>query len=248
MRPFEEDRGRVRALYRIPNRPPTARVLELTVPSEPSPGSRWNDHVVVMGVLGVPSPVGHDYHDRVAGRVICLSPSELELPFRPASVGMVILHRTLDHLVGRARQTHRPFEPAAFLIRLTSLLREGGLLAGCVENRRSLRRLFGRLNASRLRAHDHAALPATFTERSCRSLLRQTGLARVEVLSLSPSSQSPSRLRGATLRSLIATARHELLPGGFRFGDLPSDLRGFARESLVARFFSEAFFFWGYKR
>lgn len=251
MRPFEPDDARVMALYRIPTPPGAGRVLEVSIRPPGVLGRYpWPGGLAVTLTIGSPAAMDRNGSSSGSRHRMAVVGSE-NLPFLDGSFDMLILHGTLEHLQENWPEGRQGAQISRFLSSATTVLVPGGLVAGCVKNRRSLsyniRKLGVLLGVKRFRARAASLDRRRFSVPPIRRVLERAGLIDVELFSLFPDDRSPTLLferdgegvRPHLIRNLQAR-RQELSAWSYlaqhvvvRWG--PKNLR------------CESIFFWGRK-
>ena len=191
---YEFALDRARFLYRIPTAPNSNRTLELYAAAAPllGPGDWPGIDRTLCRVGAHKPPYSRDELPSTDGGLThfdCRTP----LPFTTQSFDMVILHRVLDDLSASPEGGSREFNPALFLKNVATVLVSGGIVAGCVNNRWSLKALAHRLKHLTSPAHDR--LPTrSFTLRSLNKALTSAGFSDVRLFTLLPNCSDPSKL------------------------------------------------------
>jgi SAM-dependent methyltransferase len=247
MKPYERGISRVHAMYRVPSPPRRTRMLELCF-GAPSilTGFSWPGEFAVTCVLQNGSlPVSTETLGN-AEHAQCVADYRKALPFAARSFDLVIVHESLDRLIGADHALENAQATIELIGRIRDVLVDDGVLAGSVGNRASFSRWGNLFKTSH--AEGDASPAATFTIRSCRDVLARSGFSSVQTFNVLPGAQSPSRLintdadlsRLGFRRELEAIRPSLSLPGYV------------ARRTLVElalnRFFEESIFFWGRRK
>lgn len=244
---YEAPADRVRLLYRIPHAPNGGRTLELYNTVTPVlADDNWPGTNKTLCRVGPGKPAGlHDDHLRD-----CHDQNYLDfhgpLPFANQSFDLVILHRTLDDLALLPTSDGLGFQPILFFKNVSAVLATDGIVAGCVNNRWSLKRCMARLR--HLFNPTQLLLPTGhFTLQSLRETLSAAGYSEVRLFTLIPNSSTPFKLidtdpaisRAAFLQELQITRHLALTPGYL--------VRRAMVEFGMNRHLEESTFFWARK-
>ena len=191
---YEFAPDRARFLYRIPAAPNSKRTLELYNSRPPLLGpSDWPGIDKTSCWVGADELTVSLYASSSADRGLIHPDCRTPLPFTNQSFDMVILHRVLDDLAALSKGESHGFNPALFLKNVSKVLAPGGIVAGCVENRWSLKALRNKLK--HLVSPAHATLPmGFFTLRSLNKSLTSAGYSDVRLFTLLPNCSDPSKL------------------------------------------------------
>lgn len=192
---------RISFLYRFSTAAAKGRVLEINANVNVEPvlrGRNWADSTVV-NLLPPHSGSSNESDLAVPSkrRLCCIASYGKELPFGDGSFDAIVMHGTLDQLMALSRREGREFDIGGFLSRASRLLKVGGTVAGCVENRHSLEEFFRsaeRLLGRRDSTIRSARLRPTFSVNSCHAALAAAGFRDIRLFSVVPNSQSPSKL------------------------------------------------------
>lgn len=244
---YEFPLDRARFLYRIPTAPNSNRTLELYHAGEPLLGAGdWP---------GIDKTICRVGADRLAGSLeessgTDRSPTHLDwrmpLPFVNQSFDMVILHRVLDDLAALPDKERHKFNPALFLENVSTALAPGGIVAGCVDNRWSLKALTQKLK--HLASPAHGTIPTRFfTLRNLNKALSNAGYSDIRLFTLLPNCSAPSKLidtdpvvsRMAFRNELKITHHVSLTPGYL--------VRRAMVELGMNRLLEDSIFFWASK-
>lgn len=239
MKPYAMPKSRARALYGIPTAPSRNRALELCHDGDPLLlDCTWSGESRTIGT----------------SRLISASTAEANLrqvdygkplPFKPGSFELVLLHKTLDDLKFASRGHQKGFNPGELVAQIADLLVPGGVVAGCIGNASSPKRI------KRWLARGHLGqtrnTPPFLTIRGCRQLLQMAGFTDIRLFSLLPDWESPLKLV-------------EIEPAVSRFGfrqefegrrdQMPAPsywLRRMVAGLGLYPYFEESVFFWAYK-
>ena len=245
-KPHERPISRARTMYRIPTAPGNNRTLELHHTREPIlAGFNWPGEGAVSHRLAIgrestagPRPDGAgDLHH---------SDYRAHLPYSDGSFDLVILHRTLDDLASSALQHGMAFAADPLLAQVARVLAPGGLVAGCVDNRTSLKFLTRRA----LRLVRGAGLPppsSHFTLHGVRQLLRAAAFTDIRLFTLLANCDEPLKLVDVDPRLSRIAFRHELQIARPSWSLAGYVARRLAVELGLYPYLEESFCFWGYK-
>jgi hypothetical protein len=95
MKPYEEDRSRIRAMYRLAAASPHSRILELSVDSQPLLDGDCSAAGFTVTCLLRRPPAAPP----APRHCICIADYRRPLPFAPNSFDLVFMHDGLDHLL-----------------------------------------------------------------------------------------------------------------------------------------------------
>ena len=238
---------RARFLYRIPTAPNCKRTLELYHAG--SPLLRSGDWPSIDKTF---CRVGADHLVSAIDGSTCtdLSATHVDyrrpLPFANQSFDMVILHRVLDELAALPQRGSLEFNPALFLQNVATVMGSGGIVAGCVNNRWSLKALAHKIK--------HWAGPTKstsstrfFTLRNLSKTLSDAGYSDIRLFTLLPNCSAPSKLIDIDPAVSRIAFRNELKIT-HQAGVSPGYL---ARRALVElgmnRLLEDSIFFWASK-
>jgi SAM-dependent methyltransferase len=222
LRPYELASARLRAIYQLPAVLEHAAVVEFHLGDHGRVvDGEWPVDLAVSCRLvadGCPSSIAMPVSKRLHS---CQASYNQPLPFHAASFDLAILHHTLDDLAAAFPQ-RRPREVAdEWLIRIASILRPGGVVAGCGLNASSPRCWRWRKGGATSGTSDVAALGV----RSCQGALLGAGYRDIQVCNLWPDPQAPST---------IAAVEGEASRRAFRYA-LESSRASLSRSGYLVR-------------
>jgi SAM-dependent methyltransferase len=241
MTPYASPVDRAKALYRIPTAPRRNRTLEVCCGRAPfvlaGPWHGSGHACLTIGALPPTEAVCSEDVERFHQADL-----SAPLPWASQSFDLIVLHRTLEDLSAPSQAAS--FDVKGFLAQIGKVLAPGGVVAGCLQNRHSLRWIAGRA-ARRLGAsvpHEHAA----YSVRELRNLLETAPLVGSRIFSLLPNCDSPLRLVDTDPKISRLMFRHELIAARSR--PLPYFAKRVAVElGLYGTLVTRAIFFWACK-
>jgi SAM-dependent methyltransferase len=242
MKPYALPTSRARALYGIPTAPKRNRALELCCRRDPLLlGCSWpgESHTVCKAGPGN-APDARATHATV--RHVDYA---MPLPFEPGSFELIVLHRTLDDLRLASRRQREEFDAGKFLSQLAGLLVPGGVVAGCVGNAGSPKRIKRMLAQRGIDAATGS--PPFLTMRSCGRLLQMSGFADIRLFSLLPDCDDPLKLIELTPTVSRFGFRQEFEGRRDQMPALSYWMRRFVAGLGLYPYFEESIFFWAYK-
>ncbi|MCM8613023.1 class I SAM-dependent methyltransferase [Accumulibacter sp.] len=244
LRPYELASARLRAIYQLPTMVAGAGVLELYLRDHGRVvDGEWPARQVVScrlvgGDCG--SPVATPMIGRLQG---CEASYDEALPFPAASFDLVILHHTLDDLAAALPQRHPRQVAEEWLVRIASILRPGGVVAGCGRNRSSPRSWHWR----RREVTPHAPEVAALSMLSCQGALLSAGFSDIQVCNLWPHPQAPSTIAAVEVEASRRAFRYALESSRDSLGVSGYLLRRAVVELGLNRFFEPYLFYWGFR-
>ena len=238
--------SRARTLYRIPTAPNNKRTLELSHSNVPLlTGFTWPTESVVCWLGSIPTSIASE---KVASNADVQHMNYLDpLPFAAGSFDLVILHRTLDDLATSARQSRVRFDAPALVNNIARVLAPGGLIAGCVDNRASIK-LLTRWARGIVSGEGLGASMGHFTLRSLSKLLTHAGFNEIRQFTLLPSCQNPLRLIDIDPVVSKVAFRREIESARDAYSSAAHLGRRVAVELGLYPHLEESIFFWAYKR
>ncbi len=255
MRPFEPGVERARALYRIPPAAPSGKTLEVCIEGQSLLSEAdWSGGERAICVLHRSGTALPDTHSDSSNSDVTIHHATLnsDLPFGKSTFDLIILHGTLDQLPLLA-EIDSPIRSAEKLVsKLTDFLSSEGILAGCVQNRwsikNSLRRIawlfkkpLGITGAPLMRNWPLSAF-------SCHRIAEHGGLVNIRMFGLVPNRDAPIKAFQIEPKLSRSIAKRQL------FGLKPPlvskphyAIRRLLAESGVGHLVDESIFFWGKK-
>lgn len=244
---YEAAADRARFLYRIPTAPNSNRTLELYHAGEPLLGDGdWPGIDKTLCRIGPDKLIGSPEDSSRANRSLTHLDFRRPLPFADQSFDLVILHRILDDLAALPKGESHKFDPALFLENVSAVLAPDGIVAGCVNNRWSLKALTHKLKQLATPARDTRPL-SLFTLRNLNKALSVAGYSDIRLFTLLPNCSAPSKLidtdpvvsRMAFRNELKITHQVSLTPGYL--------VRRAMVELGMNRLLEDSIFFWASK-
>lgn len=244
---YEAAADRARFLYRIPTAPNSNRTLELYHAGAPLLGDGdWLGIDKTLCRVGPDKLTGSLEESSRADRSLTHLDFRRPLPFTNQSFDLVILHRILDDLAALPKRESHEFDPALFLKNVSAVLAPGGIVAGCVNNRWSLKALTHKLKQLAISARDTLPL-SLFTLRNLNEALSVAGYSDIRLFTLLPNCSAPSKLidtdpvvsRIAFRNELKITRQVSLAPGYL--------VRRAMVELGMNRLLEDSIFFWASK-
>lgn len=256
MRPFEPGIERARALYRIPPVAPSGRTLEVCMEGQSilSKVADWPGEERSICVLHQANTTLPDEHFDGSASNVTVHHATLhgDLPFGKNTFDLIILHGTLDQLPLLA-EPDNPISSAEKLIaRLTALLGSEGILAGCVQNRSSIKNSLRRVAWLFKKPAGPAGTPRPrnwpLSALSCYRVAERGGLVNIKMFGLVPNRDAPIKAFQIEPKISRSIAKRQL------FGLKPPlvsrphyAIRRLLAETGVGHLVDESIFFWGKK-
>lgn len=167
------------------------------------------------------------------------------LPFEPGSFELILLHKTLDDLRFASLRQRKEFNAGQFVTQLAGLLVPGGVVAGCVGNAGSPKRI------KRMLALQGAGAVADtqpfLTMRGSQRLLQMSGFVDIRLFSLLPDCDDPLKLVEFTPAVSRFGFRQEFEARRDQMSALSYWLRRCVAGLGLYPYFEESIFFWAYK-
>ena len=244
---YEAAVDRARLLYRIPAAPSGKRILELYHSSEPLLRDfDWPGTSQTFCRIGQEVEAGSGESPGTVEHAVAQPDFRKPLPFGRASFDLVVVHRTLDELASSNIRQGREFDTQPFFKNVLDVLVPGGLVAGCADNRFSLKSLRSQLERLKNRARQTSS-PGQFTLGSLHKALTVAGFADARLFTLLPNGSAPFKLIDTEPAISRAAFRHELQIARQLTSTPGYLLRRLAVELGLYRQLEESIFFWAYK-
>jgi SAM-dependent methyltransferase len=241
MKPYEEDRSRIRAMYRLAAASPHSRILELSVDSQPLLDGDCSAAGFTVTCLLRRPPAAPP----APRQCICIADYRRPLPFAPNSFDLVFMHDGLDHLLAVEPWWKRRPAAVDLVSRIGTVLVSGGVFAASVTNRSLISRWKRRIFAGK---SDTASASTLFSIRTSRDILEACGFAGVQVFNVVPSHRSPLRLINTDADLARLAFRCELEQVRPYLATPEHLLRRVVVELGLARLLEDSLLFWGHKR
>lgn len=253
MRPFEPGMERARALYRIPPVTTPGKTLEVCLEGQSLlreadwPGEKRSICVLHRSNATLPETRPSNSDSNVTIHHATLRGN---LPYGKNTFDRIILHGTLDQLPLLA-ETDNPISSAErFIARLIALLASEGILAGCVQNRLSIKNVLRRA-AWRFKKFAGMTPPThncPLSAFSCHRVAEQAGLINIRMFGLVPNRDAPIRAFQIEPKLSRSIAKRQLL--GLKPPLVSRHhyaIRHLLAETGIGHLVDESIFFWGKK-
>jgi SAM-dependent methyltransferase len=186
------------------------------------------------------------------GVLCCRADYAKTLPFHDGCFDLVILHRTLDHLLSFVRRDERDVVVDKTFAEVARVLTAGGIVAGCVENRfgldnllRGVKRAFGR--SASAGGENSANTRRRLSAISCRSAMARAGFGDCGFFGVLPSIDFPKVLWSIDKGWSRRASRHQARALRPLVGHSSYVVWRMFAELGVSQNMGNAIFFWGRK-